>query len=235
MENSDNQVYDSIAILLANRSFIYHLLQSIYADEPNRELMEVVLDNHTREALNLIAEDDDDFNNFYGLLDRLSSDMQKDAPETIDKLKTEYTYLMIGPAELVAPPWESVYILKEPLIFQESTLKVRQAYLEYDFLPAGYPNEADDHIALELHFMAHLARLALEYFEAGEYEKVISLLEDQKKFLIEHLLVWISDFAADMQKSKSHYFYPAVALLTEKVIIIDEKVLDEIILFLKSS
>ncbi len=228
-----DNVEDSIAILLANRSFLYQLLQSVYADEPNRELIEIVLNNHTLEALNLIAEADE-FNEFHVLLDKLHTDIQKNADATMELLKTEYTYLFIGPAKLPAPPWESVYIGKERLIFQESTLKVRQAYLQYNFLPSRYPHEADDHIALELDFMAHLARLAIEYFEMEEYEKVIRLLKDQKIFLTEHLLMWINEFAADIQKSKLNYFYPAVALLTGRVLEIDSEVLNEILVYLKS-
>ncbi|MCB8816455.1 molecular chaperone TorD family protein [Desulfosporosinus shakirovi] len=75
---------------------------------------------------------------------------------------TEYTRLFIGPTKLPVPPWESVYVSKERLLFQESSLKVRQrqCYLNYNFLPAKYRSEADDHIALELDFMYNLSSLA---------------------------------------------------------------------------
>ncbi len=233
MNSSMSEVHDSIAILLANRSFLYRLLQRIYGDEPNKELMEIVVNDHTEEALKLL-DNDSQFSRYYDLLTQVRQDMLNDAAGTIDKLKSEYTHLMVGPATLPAPPWESVYTSKERLIFQESTLKVRQAYLKYGFLPAKYPHEADDHIALELDFMAHLAGLTAESFEDRKFEEAIKLLEDQKSFLIQHLLVWIGQFAADMQKSESQYFYPLMALLTEEVLKMDVDVVDEIIASLRA-
>lgn len=229
-----SEIHDSIAILLANRSFLYRLLQRVYGDEPNKELMEIVTGDYTEQALELLLDkENDQFKAYYDLLAKLKQEMLSDAAGTMDKLKSEYTYLMIGPVALPAPPWESVYTTKERLIFQESTLKVRQAYLKYSFLPAKYPHEADDHIALELDFMAHLAALAVERFEEGDMEGVIAVMEDQKSFLAEHLLVWIGRFAEDMQKSKSHYFYPLISLLTEHVLKTDADVVDEIIASLR--
>lgn len=227
MKNLTDNVYDSIAILLANRSFVYLMLQKIYADEPTEELMEIVVGNHAAEALELLL-DDDKFNSFENLRAKLAADLESDLDGTISKLVSEYTFLMIGPAELPAPPWESVYITKEPLIFQESTLKVRQAYLKEGFIPAKYPNEADDHIALELDFMYHLANLTLEKFEAKALSETIELLDKQKSFLMNHLLVWIGQFATDMQKSKHQYFYPAMTILTDYILEIDNNVIDEI-------
>lgn len=155
--------------------------------------------------------------------------MAKEAEITLDKLQSEYIHLLIGPNKLPAPPWESVYLTKERLIFQESTLKVRQAYLEYQFLPANYPHEADDHLALELDFMAHLAELAGENFEEGKTKEAKKILLDQKAFLKKHLLVWIGEFAEQIQQSKTHYFYPQIAKLAAQILKVDLVTLDEMI------
>lgn len=229
MNNAVSDLHDSIAILLANRSFLYRLLQRVFGDEPNKELLEIIVADHTAEALHLILEDNEEFSSYYDLLTRITQDMQESAAETIDRLKSEYTYLMIGPGELPAPPWESVYITKEPLIFQESTLKVRQFYVEHGFIPAKYPNEADDHIALELDFMAHMSSFAAEQFETEDFNAVKQSLQDQKLFLTKHLLVWVGDFATSMQKSKSHYFYPLMAKLVEEILTTDLAIIEEIL------
>jgi TorA maturation chaperone TorD len=173
------------------------------------------------------------YNFFVELFDKLRNAILTDQEALLDKLKTEYTYLMIGPDKLPAPPWESVYRTKERLIFQESTLAVRRAYLKYQFLPANYPHEADDHIALELDFMAHLAKLTLESFEDNGIEEVKRLLADQKSFLDEHLLVWIDQFADQIQNSKTHYFYPQIAVLTKQLVGIDADVIDELVSLLE--
>lgn len=221
---------DSAAILLANRTYLYKLLQRIFGDEPNLELLKVVSNPHTKESLQLILGDEGHkFDIYLDLFAELNAEMMKDANGLLGRMKTEYTCLFIGPNKLPAPPWESVYATKEGLIFQESTLKVRRIFLKYSFLPANYPHEADDHLALELDFMAHLAGLAGEGFEQEKMAEVKKLLLDQIAFQDEHLLAWIGDFATQIQQSKTHYFYPQVALLTEKVLKIDAALLEELI------
>ncbi|MGE4273092.1 MAG: molecular chaperone [Desulfitobacterium sp.] len=225
-----NQQNDAMAILLANRSYLYRLLQRIFGGEPQADILRVATDSHTQEALQLLLQDDEHlFDKHVDALNEVAQAMEVDPAQTLDKLKSEYTYLFIGPNSLPAPPWESVYLTKERVLFQESTLNVRRAYLKYNFLPSNYPHEADDHIGLELDFMAHLSQLAQEHFEKGSSEEFKRVLEDQKAFLQEHLLMWIGDFAVDIQKSKTHYFYPVMADLTKNVLKIDAELLDELL------
>lgn len=219
---------DGIAIVLANRHYIYELLQHIFGDGPSAELLEIATSEHTQEALKLLL-DEDKLDDHLAVLAELKQAFSTDAEGMLDKLKGEYTYLMLGPNKLPAPPWESVYLNEERTIFQESTLRVRRTYLEYQFLPANYPHEADDHIALELDFMAHLGKMAQERFEEGNLEEVKRLLSDQKAFLEEHLSLWIGDFAEQIQLSKTHLFYPQMAELTEQVVKMDAATLDELI------
>lgn len=220
---------DGIAIIFANRHYLYQLLQHIFGNEPTPELLDIVTNQHTQEALELMLdEDNNNLNVTLTLLHDLRMKLTTDTDSTLDKLTSEYTYLMIGPNKLPAPPWESVYVTKERALFQESTLKVRRTYLEYKFLPANYPHEADDHLAIELDFMAHLAKLTLERFDEQNFDEVKKLLADQKAFLREHLLVWIGNFANDIQNSKTHHFYPQMAALTEQFLEMDNLVLDEL-------
>ena len=51
--------------------------------------------------------------------------------------------MFIGSGNLGAPPWESTYVGKEGLLFQESTLKVRHEYAESGYLPQDYSKVAD--------------------------------------------------------------------------------------------
>ncbi len=221
---------DAIAILLANRSYLYSMLQRIFGVQPDVELIGSITNEHTREGLQLLVqEDDQQFDSYFKLFDQYLKDMSVDPKGTIEKLKDEYTYLLIGPNKLPAPPWESVYLTKERLIFQESTLKVRRSYMKYNFLPSNYPHEADDHLALELDFMVHLAKLSQEYAENEKKEELKSVLLDQKSFLNDHLLVWIGDFAEEIQQGKTQYFYPQMANLTTQVLKRDIFVLEELI------
>jgi len=224
-----NRENDSIAIILANRQYVYTLLQRIFGNEPSKESLTVIIGEQTKEYLELFFDHDDDtFRDFLSLLEELKQSVSVNTDETLDKLQREYTHLMIGPNKLPAPPWESVYRSEARVIFQESTLIVRRAYLNYNFLPANYPHEADDHIALELDFMAHLAKLLLESFEENQIEEVKKLLADQKSFLEEHLLTWVGQFAEQIQNSKTHYFYPQIAEMTHQFLQIDAEIINEL-------
>lgn len=221
---------DAIAIVLANRHYLYGLLQHLFGNEPNLPLLEATTSAHTRDALKLwLDEDGCDLSGDLVLLDDVSVGLAQDQEKVLDQLKSEYTYLFIGPNKLPAPPWESVYLSEERTIFQESTLKVRMAYLEYQFLPSNYPHEADDHLAMELDFMVHLSKMAQDRFEEEKYKEVKMILLSQKKFMENHLLVWIKDFAREIQNSKTHYFYPQVASLTEKILLRDHAILQDIL------
>ena len=226
---------DGIAILLANRHYLYELLQHTFGNEPNSQLFDAVTSSHTRDTLSLWLDgDESDPANYLSLLDEVKTNLAEDGEKTLKLLKREYTSLFIGPDKLPAPPWESVYRSKERVLFQESTLKVRRAYMEYGFLPSNYPHEADDHLAIELDFMVHLSKMTLDCFEEEKFDDAAKLISSQKEFLDEHLLTWISDFAGDAQNSKTRFFYPQSAVLMEQILQVDRVVIEEVMDHLKT-
>jgi len=223
------QCTEEVAIVLAGRAYIYQLLGHVFGQEPSFELLKGITSGLTEEVLELML-DEEGLASYTALSTRLQTAISSEPEQILDTIKSEYVYLMLGPEKLPAPPWESVYVNKAPLLFQESTLKVRQAYLEYDLLPAAYPHEADDHLALEINFMAHLGQLSQESFEKNDVRQLQKILSDQKAFLEKHLLVWIGDFAEQIQNSKKRDFYPQMACLTKHILHADLAALDELLL-----
>jgi hypothetical protein len=51
-----------------------------------------------------------------------------DAPLDVDALVSDYNHLFVGPAKLLAAPWESVYVDRERMLFQRTTLEVKSWY-----------------------------------------------------------------------------------------------------------
>ena len=219
---------DELAIALAGRCIIYQLLKGVFGQEPNLQLLQTITDEFTLEVLDLFL-DEEQLAPFREQFSQLSKALSSDGEAVIDKIKSEYVYLMLGPGKLPAPPWESVYVNKARVIFQESTLKVREAYLEYDLLPAEYPHVADDHLAIELDFMSRLGEMGQESFDKGDMQQLRKILSSQKAFLDNHLLVWIGDFAELIQSSKTNHFYPQMALLTKALLFADRDVLEELL------
>jgi TorA maturation chaperone TorD len=94
--------------------------------------------------------------------------------------------LFVGPGRVEANPWESTYVSSDNTIFQKVTLEVRKAFVSQELLPAAYPNVADDHIALELDFMAALAGRADDAYRAADCQKFRTALEASRDFLDKH-------------------------------------------------
>ncbi|MBR4250189.1 MAG: molecular chaperone TorD family protein, partial [Verrucomicrobia bacterium] len=186
--NSQNE---NIEILLQNRIYLYELMHAVFSGVPNEELIHLISQPVTQEAFLLLSEADDDLMakmaHFTSLQDgKLAAD-----PAYLEQVKSEYTKLLIGPGKMIAYPWESTYNGSETMLFQESTLRVRQAYRKYGYLPEEYPHVPDDHIALELHFLSKLSSLVLDAYKEGNRERALSVLNDQKVFMKYHIRNWL--------------------------------------------
>ncbi len=223
---------ETMEILLQNRVHLYQVLHTVFSGEPNEELIRQLASEPTRLAFEILSEKDDDvMDKMTGFVKKLETKLDEafaeGEPSFLDKVKTEYTKLLVGPGKLVAYPWESTYVGSETLLFQESTLRVRQFYRKYGYLPQGYPHVADDHISLELHFMAKLSQRALEAFQKDDMNTMRYMLEGQQVFMKYHLLNWIPQYAENMKKSKTTYMYPQFALAVDAFIQVDNQFVAE--------
>jgi TorA maturation chaperone TorD len=214
----------NIAVLLANRAYLYRLLQNLFGNSPTPEAIQILTSEYTQTSLSLLSIEE----SFEAVKD-FAEQFADNKKEALEKASSEYTRLFIGPAKLPAPPWESVYVTKERLIFQESTLRVRQCYLKYHYLPVHYRSEADDHIALELDFMYNLSHMAEAAFEEGKIDEVIERLKDQKAFLVDHLLVWVPQYVSILETATNHPLFKGMALILEKLLKVDLLVIDELL------
>ena len=205
----NEQTREAAEVLLCNRLFLYSLMHKLFGREPDAELLNILTEEHTGEAFALLSEEEKD------IMDRTAAFLkeireEKQNPAFLEEAKDEYTRLFIGPVSLVAPPWESVYLGEEGMLFQESTLKVRQCYRRFGLLPEEYPRVADDSLALELGFMAELARRAADALASGDTDTLNLTLHGARDFLTEHLLFWVPKLVERLDKTEGR-FYPQLA------------------------
>ena len=132
----------------------------------------------------------------------------------LKELQADYTALFLGPGKMLAPLWESVYFSEERLVFQERTLAVREWYRRFGLEPEKLYREPDDHIGLELSFMARLAGLALEALEMGDQAEFEKLIASQKEFFRAHLLQWGPAWAELVIQYARTDFYRGLGYLT---------------------
>ena len=149
------------------------------------------------------------------LLQQWQHDFTASAPAAqAESLLVDYTRLFVGPGKLLAPPYESAQVDEERLLFQEETLAVRAWYRRYGVELVNLHHEPDDHVGLELAFLAHLAQLALAAQTAGDQLRLAELLEAQRAFLAEHPRRWLPGWCAQVVERARTGFYQGAARLT---------------------
>ena len=215
-----------LEVVLANRLFVYSLFHKIFGRDPDAQLMDIICSETAGEAFALISENENDIlSRAAAFFNELKADNA--APDFLDKLKSEYTRLFIGPVKLVAPPWESVYRGKEAMLFQECTLEVRRFYKSFGMIPEGYPHVADDSLALEMAFLSKLAERSVKAFADGDTAELKKDLAASSDFLEEHLLVWIPKFLEKMKDSATDFMYPQMCLILDSFLKRDYDILVE--------
>jgi TorA maturation chaperone TorD len=207
--------FEQTEVLLAARSYLYAVFQSLLGAEPSEKQYQAISLPLVREAFAHFCEAGHtleeaevptppySFEKFLAALEA--------AAKEPDVLRPEYTRLFVGPGKLPAPPWESVYTSGERVIFQRSTLEVRNCYRSQGFIPQQYPRVADDHLALELGFLSLLAMRALTAFQAGEQTPLRESIQASGEFLDCHMLRWVEHFSSDLTQKGNSTFYATLA------------------------
>ncbi|TGE39342.1 dehydrogenase [Desulfosporosinus fructosivorans] len=213
--------------LLEARIFAYDILRRSFLEEPSHEFLKLLSKDNLIGSFPFSEEEGE----IQEGIRQVHSDLMQyeSVGETIyNRLHWDYTRLFIGPYELQAPAWESAYLNKERLLFQEETLKVRLAYLKYAFLPKHFQHEADDHLGLELDFMYKLSVMVLEKYEKNEHE-LLDILENQKRFLQEHLLRWVPEFQQNVCQHSDTEFYRGMSRILHGFLRLDLEALAELL------
>ena len=201
---------EAVELLLVNRNFLYQLLYKAFGREPDRAFLDLLTAEHTGESFALLGGEA--LESVPAYLESLRQEAE--SPDYPEYLRDEYTRLFVGPLEMDAPPWESIYLGEAGMLFQESTLKVRDCYRRFGLLPEEYPRVADDSLALELGFMAELARRAADAFETNDADTLDLTLRGARDFLTEHLLLWVPKLLERLDKTEGR-FYPRLAYILD--------------------
>ncbi len=192
---SQNQAASlSVACLLFSRFF---------GHAPDEEIWQEFSDIRHMGWVNEAACQDelDVFNNF-----------QQSLNEDLQDVILDYNQLFVGPSELKAPPWASLYLSEKKHVFSEETLKVKSFYKKYQ-MKGVHANEAADHIALELRFIS----LLLCHFEQADEASRLYILRDLTLFLRHHFFPWVSlkegMFLYNMEQYAQTQFYKNIGRL----------------------
>ncbi|HWR31505.1 MAG TPA: molecular chaperone TorD family protein [Negativicutes bacterium] len=224
----DDSCTQKLQPILEVRVFAYDFLRRTFLQEPSQEFLTNLKQQPTLQVFPFENENKDIAQGIRKAQEYLG---QHDVLQEIeyDKLHWDYTRLFIGPHELPAPPWESIHLNKDKLLFQEETRRVRLAYLKYAFLPELYQQEADDHVGLECDFMYQLSLVACEKNNSSDCVGLREVLQDQADFLDQHLLRWVPAFADQVISHASTEFYQGMAQTLKGFLHVDQIALQELL------
>ncbi|MBU2611430.1 MAG: molecular chaperone TorD family protein [Chloroflexi bacterium] len=136
------------------------------------------------------------------------------ADEAFENMQADYTRLFIGPVKVLAPPWGSVHLGDDRLIFQQRTLEVRAWYKRFGLEAEKIHREPDDHIGLELLFLSHLAALGIQSLNEQDNARFEELLDAQREFFKKHLGLWALTWCGLVEENAQTDFYKGLAHLT---------------------
>lgn len=125
------------------------------------------------------------------------------------KTRTEYVRMFIGLRTIAVPAHESMYRGDACRMMTPVTFSVRNAYAAAGFQVTKKNAEPDDHMGIELEFMATLCARCASAASRGEHASVLRDLDALRAFAEEHLLQWAPQFAeATEREDESGYYGP---------------------------
>ncbi len=133
----------------------------------------------------------------------------------LEHLKVDFAKLFVGPYQLSAAPYGSVYLESERKMMGDSTLDVRNRYQEAGLDTAKNFKDAPDHIAAELEFMYYLIFKEFEAFSSLDMQTATDYIQKQKLFLEYHLMAWVPEFVTNIIEHAETLFYQYLAKVTE--------------------
>ncbi len=179
------------------------MLAALHSSEPDQALITALHDTGFPENLGVLLRGEPglwaiDF------MDRALTTIPEPADKSaLDDLAADYASIYLNYAIKVSPE-ESVWLDEENLTHQEPMFQVRDVYQQHGLTAADWRKMPDDHLVLELQFIAYL-------LEGGQNEDA---LRESAKFLDEHLLRWLPSFAQRIAARCDTAYYAGLASLT---------------------
>ncbi|MBI2318386.1 MAG: molecular chaperone TorD family protein [Betaproteobacteria bacterium] len=146
---------------------------------------------------------------------RLGEHFAREGPET---LLLDYTRLFLGPTDIIAKPYGSVWLEGQNTLMGDSTMAVQELYREGGFEISEEFRELPDHVAAELEFLYLLIFRENEAHRNNEPEMLEAKADLRRRFLGQHLGRWVGPFTAALRDGAQSGFYRELAGLTKRFV-----------------
>jgi len=190
---------------LEKEKILFRFLGVLFLEEPKREVIE--------DLAKMKISDDIKKDLPHGLkllIEAVHRNLHR-LDEWLEDLAVEYARLFIGPKPPPAIPYASFYLSESKSLMTEETLKVRETYLKAGFAVKEPGRMLEDHIAVELEFLARLTEKIIEALKSGNTEEAETLYHLRKDFIENHLKLWLPAFIERILDSTQEDFYRGCA------------------------
>ncbi len=140
-----------------------------------------------------------------------------------EELSVEFARLFVGPFELKAPPYGSVYIDEGRRVMGDSTMEIVKLYRETGLVINSDFKDLPDHIAVELEYMYYLIYQEVEFLQSSQSSRAAEFLKYQEMFLNRFLGQWISAFCEKVRENAENDFYKLLADCTCDFVLYDRQ------------
>jgi TorA maturation chaperone TorD len=134
----------------------------------------------------------------------------------LEDLLVDYARLFLGPVNALAQPYGSVWLEADGGLMRDSTMAVASLYAEGGFEIAEEFRELPDHIAAELEFLYLIRFKIAQARMAGDAASLSAAEALRRRFLAQHLGIWITPFSTAVKAGAQTDFYRALGALTER-------------------
>ncbi|MEA5660038.1 MAG: molecular chaperone TorD family protein [Cutibacterium granulosum] len=142
----------------------------------------------------------------------------RDNSESHEEIVVDHDRLYGDSAVALTPPYESVHRNREGLVLGEHTLQVRATYAQLGLAAPNINREPDDHIGLELEFLAQGCLRCLDARDENSAKEAHQTLQIVVDFLHAHVLTWAPAFLDSVVTQAQTSFMKGVALLSSSAL-----------------
>ncbi|MGB9023882.1 MAG: molecular chaperone TorD family protein [Candidatus Bathyarchaeia archaeon] len=217
--NSERSSVTEIVKVSSARAALYRFLSRGFGAEVDESFIETIQKMHPI-LLSLAADNDSqDFKQGTHLLGQfvgmIRSDYEKDRHLFLEDLAADFASLFLNADARSVHPVESVYLGEHHLLYEEPYDDVVRIYDLFGFKKKRTVTEPEDHLAVELEFMAHLCDLTVHSLGDKRIDYAIGFLGNQSEFLDRHLSKWAPLFSGDLKSVSTNKLYSSLAHLLQ--------------------
>ncbi|MDF9840067.1 MULTISPECIES: molecular chaperone TorD family protein [unclassified Paenibacillus] len=189
---------------LESRGLIYQILVDFYGRKPTLSLVAQWRANRQMSIAAELTEGGQELKRY------LCGQDPSELPQICEKEKAEYVRLMNERSASLFSAREAIQLGRE----QEFCNELSELYASAGIVFKKCSGEADDHISIELEFMAVMHERML--FNSFSVRSAMELLDIQVRFLEEHLLKWTPQFCSRLNAATSSPLYLGLSHMLEE-------------------